>query len=715
MFCNNASTVYTLKAFPQQWATTRNNLAIAYRNRIKGDKAKNLEEAISCCVQALKIHNFNNFPLDWATLQNNLGNIYFDKIEGNKADNVQQAIFHYSEALKVYKFDSFPQDCLKTARNLANLHYREKQWQPATEFYDIAIKAVENTRLEAFNPQSRQEVLSNAIDVFHRIVQAYLNLNQPEKALEYIERSKGRNLVELMTQKALKPKGVSQETIDKLVELKQQVVNEQIRLQYQSINQNLMVDDNLTPYVQDQSYLKIYKEQLDTFIAEKITPYDSTFCLTQTVQPIPFEEIKALTDESTCLLQWYITGEKILAFVVSKDGTVNYWESSKTNWKSLDYVLRNYLTLYDQYKNKEIHKWQVILNDCLESFARILHINHIIALIPETCQRLIIIPHRFLHILPLHALPIDKNYILHDKYDIQYAPSSQLLQITQQRPLNKLNHLFAIQNPTRKPSENLPFSDLEVKIISTFFDKKEIIAKDDATNNTVKTQIKTSESNCYLFSCHGNFQPNNPLDSALLLANKDKLTLSEIFELDLHKSRLVVLSACETGLIDLSSISDEYIGLSAGFLFAGSLSFVSSLWQVSDLSTSFLMIKFYEIILDKTQTISISVALKMAQNWLRNLTVQEFDSLLEKYQTDIDKILEPLTPRIKEINKNYIQNLITSTRQLDHLLIVPSNLTLRLPLNLQNTHQSILKLAKLQVSLNSSKLQNHISIVPDIV
>jgi hypothetical protein len=117
-------------------------------------------------------------------------------------------------------------------------------------------------------------------------VQAHLNLNQPEKALEYIERSKGRNLVELMTQKNLQPQGVSQEIIAQLNELKQKVVNEQIRLQHQSINQKLMGRDNLTPYVQDQSYLKEYQQDLDNFIAREIK--DPLFSLTQKVEPIPF-------------------------------------------------------------------------------------------------------------------------------------------------------------------------------------------------------------------------------------------------------------------------------------------------------------------------------------------------------------------------------------------------------------------------------------------
>ncbi len=144
------------------------------------------------------------------------------------------AITSYQNALTIRTKEADPLNCLQTARNLAILHYSEEQWQPATEAYNTAIEAVENARLEALNPQSRQEVLSNAIGVFHRIVQAHLNLNQPEKALEYIERSKGRNLVELITQKNLHPQGVSQEIIAQLNELKQRVVNEQIRLQHQS-------------------------------------------------------------------------------------------------------------------------------------------------------------------------------------------------------------------------------------------------------------------------------------------------------------------------------------------------------------------------------------------------------------------------------------------------------------------------------------------------
>ena len=655
--CQEALKVRTFEAFPQEWAETQNNLANAYSGRIRGDKADNLEKAIAAYQEALKVYTFEAFPQQWAMTQNNLANAYRDRIRGDKADNLERAIKLYHNALTIHKKESAPNACLLTARNLAKLHYDQKQWQPATEACHRAIEAVENARLEALNPQDRQEVLSNAIDVFHRIVQAYLNLNQPEKALEYIERSKGRNLVELITQKNLQPQGVSQEIIAQLNELKQRVVNEQIRLQHQSINQNLMRSDNLTPYVQDHSYLKEYQQDLDNFIAREIK--DTLFSLTQKVEPIAFTEIQALTDAETCLLQWYITGEKILAFVVSAEGEVKVWQSSEDDKNQLFDTFNNYLQLY--YSGNGKQEWRNQLSNLLQTFADILHINDILALIPDTCQRLIIIPHWFLHILPIHALPVDPPQLslkrgesatggseLQDLFPkgVQYAPSCQILQkISQTFHHSEFNKLFAIQNPTK----DLFYTDLEVNILSTFFTEPQVIAKDNATKNAVLPHLKSSDNHCYHFSCHGSFNPANPLESALFLANKEPLTLGEIFELRLNKCRLITLSACETGLIDLNSISDEYIGLPSGFLFAGSPSVVSSLWTVNDLSTSFLMIKLYEILFDENQQVSVPVALKQAQNWLQNLTVQEYFNKLDSCLKIVKSMQQKLTS--KEFNR----------------------------------------------------------------
>jgi CHAT domain-containing protein len=72
------------------------------------------------------------------------------------------------------------------------------------------------------------------------------------------------------------------------------------------------------------------------------------------------------------------------------------------------------------------------------------------------------------------------------------------------------------------------------------------------------------------------------------------INLGEIINWNLQNNWLTVLSACETGIVDFASPTDEHFGLPLGFIFAGSPSVWASLWSVSDLATSELMKLAYE-------------------------------------------------------------------------------------------------------------------------
>lgn len=299
--------------------------------------------------------------------------------------------------------------------------------------------------------------------------------------------------------------------------------------------------------------------------------------------------------------------------------------------------------------------------------------------------------------LPLHALPATRklannqtqtDYLL-ELYPngVQYAPSSQFLDRLHQRQrpqTTKIVPLFAIENPT----EDLRYTEIEVAEISSRFNPHAHILKNRAATkiafNSEATLTKLTASHYAHFSCHGSFDSNNPMNSALVLAGEaaqtplvsseppletpeeaDKssyltlrngnrfrletqcLTLKEIFAtLNLPSCRLVTLSACETGLV--SSVStDEYIGLASGFLYAGATNVVSSLWSVSDFSTAFLMIRFYENL--KNENLSVSQALQAAQNWLRTINRADFLTWL----TNDVKIPED---KVKDI-KNFVRRL----------------------------------------------------------
>jgi tetratricopeptide (TPR) repeat protein len=117
-----ALTVFTFDAFPQNWAAAQNNLAIAYFNRIRGDKADNLEQAIAGFTEALKVYTFEAFPQEWAGTQNNLAAAYLNRIRGEKAENLERAITCYKDALQGYETGGNWLNAAEIALNLGKIY-----------------------------------------------------------------------------------------------------------------------------------------------------------------------------------------------------------------------------------------------------------------------------------------------------------------------------------------------------------------------------------------------------------------------------------------------------------------------------------------------------------------------------------------------------------------------------------------------------------------
>lgn len=91
------------------------------------------------------------------------------------------------------------------------------------------------------------------------------------------------------------------------------------------------------------------------------------------------------------------------------------------------------------------------------------------------------------------------------------------------------------------------------------------------------------------------------------------LTADEISRLDLSRTSLVVLSACETakGYVDFV---DGVFGLQRGFKKAGVGTILMSLWEVNDFATQMLMIEFYK---NYCQGIDKRESLRQAQKTVR--------------------------------------------------------------------------------------------------
>jgi len=675
--------VYTREAFPDKWATTQTNLGNAYIQRIRGEKADNLELAIAALNLSLEVYTRDGFPYEWARSQNNLGATYQTRIRGKRADNLELAIAAYNLSLEVYTPTAFPIKCLVTGRNLGNAANLIEDWENAIKGYNLAIEAVENTRLEALNPQRQQEILSDAMDVYHGIVQSYLNLNQPDRALEYVERSKTRYLVQLLTDRDIYPKGnIPQTIITELDRLRRAIIGEEQQLAIQEQTRNrggiLTLDQQKQPILNDYTHLNHLKQELKQFIDREITPTDRSFSLTQKVETITLSEIQSLIDQQTAILEWYIAGDSIMAFVVTNEGLippnppskggnsevkgVKVWQSSAEDREKLIDFIKDYRDAYENNKTAWINN----LNDYLNQLSEILPIDELLELIPKSCSRLILIPHWFLHIIPLHCLPLKDGQFLYQRFSngVGYVPSCQLLKLVQSSQRENFTRLFAIKNPTRKDLKPLLGANLEIERISQGFaaEKTIIIGESEASKQTLENRRQELQaSHCLHFSCHGKFDNESPRDSALMLADPDgnlgesaNLTLAEVFEkFDLRECRLVTFSACESGIIEskADSISDEYVGLPSGFLFAGSSSVVSTLWTVDPLATTLFMAKFYHDLkrISIRDQGSIAIVLNNTQTWLITLNSKKLARIKDsqKFQQLLDRVFESKRDRRK--------------------------------------------------------------------
>ncbi|MEH2170275.1 MAG: CHAT domain-containing protein [Nostoc sp.] len=638
-----ALTVRTRGTLPQDWAATQNNLAAAYRERIKGDKADNIEQAIAAYTAALTVRTRETLLQDWAATQNNLATAYFKRIKGDKAENIENAIAAYTAALTVYTREALPKDGAEILFNLGITYQDAAQFALAYNTFESAIATIESLREEIVSgEESKRKQAERFNQVYSCMVEVCLELDKITEAIEYVERSKTRNLVEQILERDSKTI-FPPEVVTQLEKYRDEIAVGQYQIQNGEAENPKVLAQHLQQLRQQRNELQ-----------NRYLPVGYGF---------NFDSFQGSFDEHTAIIEWYILNDKILAFIVTKLGEVKIWESQPEDLEALFNWINQYLQNY--YTQKE--QWLNSLGVELKKLASILHIDEILTQIPKHCDQLILIPHQFLHLFPLHAIPVNQNLknssCLLDLFagGVSYAPSCQLLQQVQQRQRPDFQSLFAIQNPT----EDLNYTNLEVESILSYFPSHQVLSKKQATKAALSqaaTQLK--EANYLHFSCHGSFNLNYPQNSFLLLADADVypipddanperylkvsdtkavdlskcLTLGNLFErtFDFSQTRLVVLSACETGLIDFNNTSDEYIGLPSGFLYAGSSSVVSSLWTVNDLSTSFLMIKFIQILKNATD-MSIPLAMNQAQRWLRDATKEELQEWVKKLALDSTK------------------------------------------------------------------------------
>jgi filamentous hemagglutinin family protein len=239
-----------------------------------------------------------------------------------------------------------------------------------------------------------------------------------------------------------------------------------------------------------------------------------------------------------------------------------------------------------QARRSQYHRLQQLHQILIEPIADLLPNN------PN--ERVIFVPQEYLFLVPFAALQAADGQYLIEQHTLLTTSAIQVLELSQQRPVNADQTAVVVGNPAPMPGSlaPLPYAEAEAEAIAQLLNTTAITGT-DATETAVRQRL--SNAQIIHLATHGLFNETHPLQGAIALAPSTAdgdgfLTAAEILDLSLN-AELVVLSACNTGRGKITG--DGVVGLSRSLMAAGAPSVLVSLWQVPDDATSQLMVDFY--------------------------------------------------------------------------------------------------------------------------
>ncbi len=445
--------------------------------------------------------------------------------------------------------------------DLASIYKKEDRLKESITLLEQAVSLIENQRKSIFSEGSKIGFVGDKQAVYHDLIKALYEDRQYEKAFEYVERAKSRALVDLLaSKKDFAYKGGHEQEIRTLLAASDSA-EKQIALQ------DVSVDKAKTRSVQ----IKI-REDLQNKAPELAS------LVTVTYQPT--SELLSQIAAGETLIEYYYRDKDMYAFILA-DGKL---KTVKLDSEGLMEDVQAFRKLLEnpgssQFMDKSRQLYRRLFQPLESALNK---------------TDLIIVFHGVLHYLPMNALHDGKGYLI-DRYSIRMMPSASAMKYLGKRDVEKSGGILIFGNPDLGNAKlDLMYAEQEAMAVGNIRPGSKILLRKDATEAALRKY--SSRYRYFHFATHGQFDPEAPLKSALLLAPDSRyngmLSVDKLYSLQLDAD-LVTLSACETGMSKIVS-GDDLVGLTRGFLYAGSSSIVASLWKVDDRATAELMTRFYK-------------------------------------------------------------------------------------------------------------------------
>ena len=326
----------------------------------------------------------------------------------------------------------------------------------------------------------------------------------------------------------------------------------------------------------------------------------NTDYLPSVAKPSDLTNIQARMPEQVQIVEYTVLDDKLVVWLITKEDFQTVEIAVKSD--ELQELVTSYLNLIRQpdISNTEKQKELAVklYGKLLSPISNLIHPQKDICLVPD----------KFLFYLPFAALisPKSRDYLIADN-NIFYAPSASVFLLSSKKAKERKNNssetLLSVGNPDfdEKSYPNLSklkSSERESAEISKFYEGSTQLIGSEAAEKTVRRHIL--QADVVHFAGHYIVDEQNPYLSGFVLAKSNNfkeqqeslLTNYEIIRENLSRPKLIILSACQTG-IDGYYKGEGIIGASRTFLAKGVPLVIASQWSVDSEATAELMINFH--------------------------------------------------------------------------------------------------------------------------
>jgi CHAT domain-containing protein len=339
---------------------------------------------------------------------------------------------------------------------------------------------------------------------------------------------------------------------------------------------------------------------------------------TVVIPSLTVNEIQARMPATAQIVQYALLEDRLIIWVITKQQIRQ--EQTPLNIHTFNNTVNAFLETINRYPEAETFQRDV----STELFDRLIKP---VEKYLDKSKVLVIIPDKILNYLPFIALtsPVNSAYLIED-YKVSVAPSATLfvnLSAAARRldqPSNE--HLLAIGDPlfsrkTFKSLRQLPASFAEAGSVAQLYTEHKLLLRDEATEAAVRREVERAD--LVHFAMHFVLNEHSEMFSGFPLTpepSKDQsdqydgfLQSFEIAHLNLRRTRLAILSACQTG-IEKQYSGEGAVGAARPFMVAGVPTVVASLWAVDSDASAELMVSFHRHRLNR---LPAAQALRLAQ------------------------------------------------------------------------------------------------------